>query len=400
MIKSYTVSVMEVDDCAEAVRQAVEGVSSLALLRNTVGLITAHPECVPSGVCRGVARALPFPCLGMTAIAHCAGSEAETYMLSILVLTSDDCEFACGASDQVTDDDLVEKGGEVMRRYYEKLRGQLTGEPKLALLYAPFFHARCQYVFISALSDANPRLPVFGAVANDDRQSVLPHTNARVLADGELFEDRSALLLVSGNVSPKFYIASVTEDAIIMPRVGVITEADGIKLKKVNNVNAHDFFKKIGFLGQEHSGGHSGGEGLLSSLFILHIDDGDGDSADITRIPFKVDDEGVYCGGPLVEGAAISVAFNTRDGVIETALRLCEQIKGEGNGTAIIYSCIGRRYGLLGEPMAELSAISKNLRENFAFTAAYASGEMCPTKITDTKAFNQGHNQTIIACVF
>jgi hypothetical protein len=337
----------------------------------------------------------------MTSIAHCAGGEADTYMLSILVLTSDDCEFACGASGPVADGSPGELAAEAARRCYEGLCGRLSEKPALAILYAPFYREQIAYRFTSALSATDPRLPVFGAVANDDRQNALPRTNARVLADGALHEDSFALMLVSGGVSPKFHIASVTEDAIIMPRVGVITEANGIKLLKVNNVNAYDFFRQIGFLGQEHGGGHAGGEGLLSSLFVLHIDDGDGGSTDITRIPFKVDSEGVYCGGPLVEGAALSVAFNTRDGVIETATRLCGQIKsGGGGGTALINSCIGRRYGLLGEPMAELEAIIKNLGKNFAYTAAYASGEMCPTKITEARAFNQDHSQTIIACVF
>ncbi len=64
MIKSYTVAVREIDDGAVAVKQVVDGVASLPLLKNTVGIITAHPECVPSGVCRDVARALSFPCVG------------------------------------------------------------------------------------------------------------------------------------------------------------------------------------------------------------------------------------------------------------------------------------------------------------------------------------------------
>jgi len=402
MIKSYTVVVREIDDSALAVKQAAEGLASLPLLKNTVGIITAHPECVPSGVCRDVARALPFPSVGMTTIAQCAGREADTYMLSILVLTSDDCAFACGASDPIPEDCSVEAAEDAVRKCYGELRGRLPSEPKLALLYSHFFHAPRQYQFTSAVSGVVPRLPVFGAVANDDRQNVLPQTNARILAGGELYDDRPALLLVCGDLSPKFYIASVTEDAIIMPRVGVITEVSGVKLLKVNNICAPDFFRQIGFLGAESGGGRDGGgEGLLSSLFVLHIDDGCGGTADVTRIPFKVDDEAIYCAGPLFEGAPMSVAFNTRDGVVETASRLCEQVKRDNaGGTALIYSCIGRRYGLLGEPMVELSAIISRLEDSFVYTAAYASGEMCPIRVTEAKSFNQDHSQTIVACVF
>ncbi|MDR2693489.1 MAG: FIST C-terminal domain-containing protein [Chitinispirillales bacterium] len=401
MIKSYTVAVREIDESAAAVGQAMEAVASLPLLKNTVGIITAHPESVPSGVFRDVARALPFPSVGMTTIAHCAGAEADTYMLSILTLTSDDCAFSCGASAPIPEKCGVETAREAVRKCYGELTGRLPSEPRLALLYSQFFLAPRQYQFTGAISEIVPRLPVFGAVANDDKQNVRPQTNARILADGELYDDRPALLLVSGNVSPKFYIASVTEDAIIMPRVGVITEADGIKLLKVNNINAPDFFKQIGFLCAESGGWRNGGEGLLSSLFVLHINDDCGGAADITRIPFMVDAEAVYCAGPLIEGAAISIAFNTQDGVVETASRICEQVKRDNaGGTAIMYTCIGRRYGLLGEPMAELSAIIDRMGDGFVYTAAYGSGEMCPTRITKDKAFNQDHSQTIVACVF
>ena len=400
MIKSYTVAVKEIDDAAAAVKLAAEGVASLPLLKNTVGVITAHPECVPSGVFRDVARALPFESVGMTTIAHCAGTEADTYMLSILVLTSDDCAFSCGASDPIPEDCGVEEAKEAVRKCYGALRGRLPSEPKLALLYSQFFLAPRQYQFTAAISEMVPPLPIFGAVANDDKQNVRPRTNARILAGGELYDDRPALLLISGGVSPKFYIASVTEDAIIMPRVGVITKADGIKLLKVNNVSAPDFFKQVGFLGAESGGWRDGGEGLLSSLFVLHIDDGCGGSSDITRIPFMVDAEAVYCAGPLIEGAAMSIAFNTRDGVVETASRLCGRIKRDSaGGTAIMYTCIGRRFGLLGEPMAELSAIMECLGDDFVYTAAYGTGEMCPTRVTEAKAFNQDHSQTIVACV-
>jgi len=401
MIKSYTIAVREIDDGAAAVTQAADGVASLPLLKNTVGIITAHPECVPSGVFLDVARALPFPCVGMTAIAHCAGTEADTYMLSILVLTSDDCDFACGASDPITEDCSVETAEEAVRKCYEEVGGRLPGEPKLAILHSHFFLAPRQYQFTATLSGIAPALPVFGAVANDDKQNVRPKTNARVLVDGELYDDRVSLLLISGDVSPKFYIASVTEDSIIMPRVGVITKADGIKLLKVNNITAPDFFMQIGFLGAEADGWRNGDAGLLSSLFVLHVDNEEGGVYDLTRIPFKVDAEAVYCAGPLFEGAPISIAFNTRDGVVETAAQLCEKIKSENaGGTAIIYTCIGRRYGLLGEPTAELSCIISRLKDDFVYTAAYGSGEMCPTMVTKDKAFNQDHSQTIAACVF
>ncbi|MDR0331571.1 MAG: FIST C-terminal domain-containing protein [Chitinispirillales bacterium] len=404
MIKSYTVSVTEVDDGEEAVRLATGKIASLPLLKNTVGLVTAHPEFVASGVAGVVAKALPFPTVGMTSISHCAGGAAETYMLSVLILTSEDCEFAHAVSGAIPEESAPEAAArkccEEALKCYEEARGRLNGEPKLAIIYAPYHHDPHYYEYIAAISKVNERLPLFGGVCNDDRQSLLPRTNARVFHCGEEHEDRLALLLVSGDVSPKFYVDSVTDEAMIMPRVGVITKTAGNKLLQVNNVNAASFFRSIGFLAAD--GPSATHEGLLSSLFVLHIDNGDGTSGtSITHIPIQVDDDGIRCGGGLVEGAGISVAFNTKESVIETARRTIAKIKKENaGGTAIIHTCLGRRYGLLGEPMAELSLINDSLKEGFNYAAAYATGEICPTGVREGRAFNQDHSQTIVACVF
>jgi len=393
MIKSYAIMTTEVDDADEAVRQMAGQVASLDLLKNTMGIVTAHPEFVSSGIYGRIVKTLTFPTVGATSISHCVSCAVDSYMLSVLVLTSDDCSFSCGVSAPVP---MTGEAAGLTRDCYNELRGSLPDEPKLALIYAPFLNNEpcCQSQYISTISEINKNVPVFGAIANDDHVGSLALTSARVLCGGEVYKDRLALALISGNISPKFYIDSVMEDAVIMPNIGTITASNGNILQEINNVKAVDFLREVGYLSV--SGAlDSSNKGLLSSVVILRLNDG----AAISRIPTHVEGDSLVCGGQLVNGSVLSVAFNTKESVIETAKRTMSSIKKEcGIGTAIVHSCLGRRYGLLNEPMRELELISEILNGGFSYTATYANGEFCPTG--GAKITNQEHNQTLVVCVF
>ncbi|MCL2182892.1 MAG: FIST C-terminal domain-containing protein [Chitinispirillia bacterium] len=393
MIKSYTVATTEIDDGDAAVREVTAQIASLALQKNTVGLVLAHPEFVSSGVYAQVAGAFPFPITGMTTISHCTSGAAETYMLSATVLTSDDCEFSCGLSGPIPKQDCVE---DVSRSNYGNVRKNLAGEPKLAFIYAPFYNTPYLGSCIAAISaESGGKMPIFGAAANDDHSAGM--TGARVLFNGAAYDDKFALLLVSGGISPAFYVVSATEDSMVMPRIGVITKAVNSRMMEINNVGAAKFLRNAGFPVDE-PGNNSG---LLSSIFVLHIDDGNGGVC-VSRIPHGVtDDGGILCGGDMIEGAVLSIAFNTQDVVLETAKTAADKISGShSGGTVIMHPCLGRRYGLLSEPMAELKLLRKLLGGKFTCAASYANGELCPTSVNGGKADNRFHNQTLVACVF
>ena len=394
MIKSYAVTITEIDDEGEAARQVAEKVASFPLMKNTMGIAFAHPEFVSSGVYARVAAALPFPLVGTTAISHCAGGAVGTYMLSVLVLTSDDCSFSCGMSGVLPKTGGV-KESELACACYEAAAGKLPDKPAMAFIYAPFYDKPYVGACLNALSRLTGGLPLFGAVANDDQSASLTETGARVLFGGEAFDDRLAIAVVSGPVEPKFHIISATDESMIMPRVGVITAISECRITEINNMNALEFFRSVGFPVDDPSNN----SGLLSSIFILHINEGN-DCVSVSRIPHGVAGGGILCGGDIVEGAVLSVAFNTQEMVLETAEQAAEIIKkGNGGGTAIIHTCLGRRYGLLSDPMAELELLRGALG-NFNCVAAYANGEICPTGVAGGKADNRFHNQTLVACVF
>ncbi len=389
MIRSHTIAIEEIDDVEEAVKEVRGQLSTLSLLRNSVGVVTTHPEFVTSGVYGAISKALPFANVGVTTICQSTNQQSETYLLSILVLTSDDCEFSCGFSDPIPKEGGV---AELTKRCYLDCREGLSLETKLNLLYVPMIPTHHSYQYLSALNEVDERIPSFGMVANDDKHGIIYDNDSRTLMNGREYEDRLVMLLVAGNVEPKTYIGSLAEDSIIMSDIGAITSSEDNKLLGINDMNAIDFLKKAG------SKLVDGEVGILSTTFLLDLSI---DGILICRTPLSTDDEGILCGGNMPIGATLSMASSTHDVVMETAGNVMDEIKrNHTEGTILLFSCVGRRNALYGNPMKEFEFFRESLSNDYNFVAACASGEICPTSVTPEKANNQEHNQTLIVCVF
>jgi len=389
MINSYVVQITEIDDVGDALRQLDEKMSGIALLTNTIGIVEANEEFLSSGIYKALTEALSFPTAGATTLFQNANGMCESFALSILILTSDDCVFACGASDCLPESGSIH---DISQTCYHKVRGQIPKDAALALLYTPYSSNRIASEFINPIAETNEKMPIFGKVANDNIVDITTN-NSRTLYCGEYYNDRFVLVLISGDIKPEFYIASVTEESIIMPRIGEITAVDKNKLLEVNNINAIEFFEHMDIL---VSGKNNAG--LLTSTFVI---DTKIDDIIISRTPVLIDEDGIYCGGALQVGEMISISFSTKEVVVETASELLKKIRDKhSGGIAVIYSCVGRRYGLVRESHKEFELISEILGDNFTYLAGYANGEICPTSVTESKANNQEHNQTLIACVF
>jgi len=387
MVKSYILTVDEIDEASDAIEELREQLQDIKLLKNTIGIVSFHSDAVNSGVYKAVADFLPFPVAGATSAAQSANGEIGMYMFTIMVLTSDDCRFICGKTDEISE--AVEAAPAVARCYTE-LKAKLSEKPKLALIYAPVLTYHFPGEYIEAIAGIDPEVAVFGSVASDVNDNTPERDYQITLCSGEASTKSVVIVLIEGDFKPEFFMTSFTDDAIMMRDVGVITKCDKNKLLEVNNMNAVDFFTKIGFKMGERSD-----KGLMTSTLIL-----DYNKDDRSRSPFMIEDGAVLCFGYLREGAKISIAVSTPDVVVQTAREVTEKIKSKGTSTALIYSCIGRRVGLMNEPMKELEAIKEIMPPEINYMVGYASGELCPTSVTPEIAHNHEHNQTLVACVF
>jgi hypothetical protein len=403
MISSHVIIINEVDDAEDAVALVREKMAKIELKKNSFGIVSAYPDAIYSGVYEAVCNELPFEVAGIACDDQCANGEIGLYMLSIMILTGDDCGFVCGSVDNISD---CERPDEAVKDCYVKLKSELGDTPKLALMYTHFKSDCITCEYINAISSTDEQLPVFGSVANA-KDTFESRNGALTLCDKRALDDSVVLVLVSGEFTPMFFVSTFGEDAIVMRDVGVATKCERNMLLEINGVKATDFLEKAGFSKSMPGYSDSRSE-LMSSTFVLdYSEDSEmGEKQLVSRQPVTFTEEGVLCAGIISEGARISVAFSTPASVMDTAREVTRAIKKSGGKTALMYSCIGRQVGLLSDTMRELEAIREDLAYDINYIATYAYGEISPTLVTASedgvavRAYNHSHNQTLIACVF
>jgi hypothetical protein len=398
-MESYVITITEIDDADDAVRMLHREMGRFGLpeklKKNSFGIVTTHADAIRSGVLKAVSRALPFETAGFATDSQSPNGETGNYLLSVMVLTSDDCNFSAGAIYNVTEYSEVEN---ITRNRYQDLTLSLPSPAKLCLLYTPRQSNRFPGEYIDAISAVDPDVSVFGAVSSDT-EDLMDGSQDGVftISNGEALDDGIVMVLISGNVSPRFFISSFTEDSIRMKDIGIVTKCNKNVLIEINNMPAVKFLEKTGFFGAE------GSEVRLSTAtataaFVFDY----GTGRDVSRSFPEMSDDGnsIICMGHLQEGARISIAICMPDIIVETTHEIVDKVKASGMKTAILYSCIGRRLAMLNNPMAEYEVMQSKLK-NVNYITCHTGGELCPVMSNESrKLTNSEHNLTLIACVF
>jgi len=392
MIKSYSIIINEVDEAELALEEFRSQLSKLKLLENTVGIVTVNKDFVASGVYSAIAKASPFPLVGLTSYSQIVNGKIGTFMFSIMVLTSNDCEFACGMSEAVPNTGEVK---EQVQKCYNDLRSKLNKKAKLVFLYPNFMYGHYPNQYIKAITEIDNNIPIFGSLSNGEIMESA--TSARTLYCGNISNNQAAMLIISGNVEPKFYLGSITKESIMVPDIGVVTAADGNCLLEINNIKAKQFLEEANLKPDSAN--------QKASLFSTFMADEKNEKGEIVSSVVKSlvrpkDDGYLFACGVQV-GSNLSTISFTSEVVMETAKNVMEQIKAKHKeGTLIMYSCLGRRAALLNEPHKEFELMNKTLGNNFNYIATCSGGEICPTSRTETEIVNNEHNETLIACIF
>jgi len=391
MIKSYSVIINEVDETELALEELRSQLSALKLLKNTVGIVTVNKDFVVSGVYSAIAKATPFPLVGITSYSQIVNGQIGTFMFSIMVLTSDDCEFACGMSEPVPETGEVKAE---VQKCYKNLRSKLKGNVKLVFLYPNFMYGHYPNQYIKAITEIDSSIPIFGSQSNGEIIDV--PSSARTLHCENISNNQAAMLLISGNIEPKFYLGSTTKESITMPNIGIVTKAEGNFLQEINNIKAKKFLEDANLKPDSVNQ-----KTILFSAFIADEKNEKGEtiSSVVKSLTMPKDDGYLFVCGIQV-GSSLSAISFTGEVVMETAKNVMEQIKAKHKeGTIIMYSCLVRRAALLNEPYKEFELMSNMLGNNFNYMATCAAGEICPTSVSEKEIVNNEHNETLIACI-
>ncbi|MDR0424645.1 MAG: hypothetical protein LBH39_04210, partial [Clostridiales Family XIII bacterium] len=238
MIKTLTAYTEEIDDVKLAVSELKGQLDAGGpLLKNTVGIIACHYEFVFSGVVKALAEELPFHIAGTITAAEAVPGRLGGLMLALVVMTSDDVEFV-----PVVTPSLENEAGKVIAKSYADAAAGHDGAPALVLAFAPFMLNNSGDEYVNVLTKASGGVPVFGTLSVDD---TLDFANCFMIYDGEHYRDCMSMILIYGDVCPKFFIATISKSKILN-KEALITSSEGHILKSLNDRPVVEFFQDLG----------------------------------------------------------------------------------------------------------------------------------------------------------
>ncbi|MDR1580646.1 MAG: FIST C-terminal domain-containing protein [Synergistaceae bacterium] len=390
MIKAYTAYTAEVDDVETAVAEIMEQLGDMSRLReNTVGLLACYSDFVDSGVVKKLCAALPFGVIGTTTLGSVIRDSEGRMTLSLIVLTSDDAEFATAVTEPMTAADeapLAAAYGEASR--------ELSVRPALMVTFAPLHVNASGDFYVDAFSRISGGVPNFGMLTVDNTSD---YSSAAVICEGEAYADRCAFLLIGGSVKPEFFTASVPSERVSAEKA-VITGSAGNMVSTVNGSPVADYLVKLGL--KKNTDGSI--IGINSFPFVVDYNDG---TLPVVRVMFALTPEGeAVCGGDIPEGATISVGHIDADEVLSTTRAALSDVAARGGGACfLMFSCVGRYFALGHKPAAEMDLVREFMGGNeIPFMFVYSGGEMCPVGQkgggNGSTLTNRNHNDTFILC--
>ena len=375
MIKAFTAVTREIDDTEVAVEEILAALEPQKnLLKNSLGLISCYSEFIETGVLKAVCDALPFGCVGATTSIASAGKETDRMMLTLTVLTSDDCSFET-VKLPLTENvgapllPLLDRGGE---------------KPALLLGYFPILSTMCGDTLIEGIDKVTGGIPIYGTTAVDHS---MDFSTAQTIYNGEGFRDAVTLGLIYGNVNYSFGVASLNDEKIRKQKA-VITEAKDNIIISINDKTAYDYLIEIGITKADIESG---------TAIIPFVIDHKGGTKPVARGVLALTPEGyAVCGGGVNKDMTLAVGRVDVEDVLSTAETLLKPLAGK-DGVILSYSCIARYLALGTKYTAEADKVIEVCKD-MQYLYVCAGGEICPLPDENGKLKNYYHNYTNVFC--
>ena len=384
MIRMLTAHTSELDDLELAVSEILEQLAlSKNLQKNSVGMLTCYPECLDNGLVKALCDSLPFDVVGCTTFANGTKHGQGLTTLSISVLTSDSVHFSAACSDPLQDHDYLSP----MDGAFKHAAAALPGKPAMAIAFVPLMQFFSSDVLMGALNQIVGNLPVFGTLPSDHTKG---YDKSHVIYNGTCQPSSMAILLLSGPVSPRFFMISIPEQNL--QQRALVTSSEGCVLRGVNNMPIIDYLETIGLC--------QGGDMEVIKIVPFVVDYNDGTPPIAYGIYRFLPDGSALFGGVTPHNSTISVGAMESADVLSTTKQLITSILGEANvNCMLIFSCMCRGWALGVEPLKEMQMLSE-IVENVPYHMSYSGGEICPVYNEHGQVFNRFHHYTCIVCVF
>ena len=389
MIKAASVHTFELERSEIAVKEMTDQLSGFPLLKNTAGILMCDHEFVRSGIAKRICQAFDFPIVGATSASQATHDAVGDMMLTLMVLTSDDIIFSAGKTG-----DLTEQIDERVSQAIGQTLADVKEPPGLVLVFLPLIQENAGDFYITALERSLGKTPIFGSAAVSD--DAIAFAESATIFNGDASEAAMSFLLLSGNVTPRFFIATISQQSVL-PYAGEITKAEGNLVQEINGVSVIEYFENIG-LAQD-------GQLPVGVQFVPLLVDvkraADYDGVPIVRAMVKINEDGnAICRGIMQEGSVFTIGACSREDVLRSAAETLKSLDALDDAQAVLcFSCIVRRMAMGLDVLTEAQTVRDAIPPHLPFAMGYAVGELCPTSVTEGRAANRFHNHSLIVCV-
>lgn len=386
MMKMLTAHTLEIDDVEVAVAEILAQLDiENSLLAQSVGIIACYPEFLESGVMEALKDALPFEILGCTTLSSSTDGASDGMQLCLSVITGDALTFSTAYATSLREGDMED----TVKSLYAQTLPAHKETPKLVMAFLPLLQDIAGELIFQMLNDATGNVPVFGTLACDPTSDFI---ESYAIHGSKYSDDGMALLTISGDLEPRFFVTSISEERISRHRA-VITESDGYVLQKANDMLLVDYMETLGLTR------NNGLDAIRSLPFIIDYNDG---TKPVARAILQMTPEGyAVCCGFTPVNATLAVGTIDAPEILKTAKDITDTFMKEKDIHGIlIHPCSVRNYTLGSSVMAELDAIAEEIGGRAPYMASYSGGELCPVYQEDGSTVNRFHNYTIVACVF
>ncbi|MCL2565421.1 MAG: FIST C-terminal domain-containing protein [Defluviitaleaceae bacterium] len=395
MIKAVSIYTTIIDDIPLACEDLKNQIDSkLTLLKNSIGIVQCDPEFLENGIMEPLHNALGIPLVGGTTVSIATNDVVDDLIFSMLILTSDDVEFAASRTNGLMDDYNL--------AIEDSMKAAIAASQKplkMALIFPTVtdnenLPGDC---YVEAVESVCGRIPVFGTLSVNDAIGVFDRSIS--VFNGDIFKRELSYVLFFGDISPRFFIASVPSKSNINDTSTVITKSDGHIVQEINNMPVSEYFESIGFAlnGKFNSGI------VLIPILVDNHKEGES-SVPFMRAMIDFNEDGhVAFRGKIPEGARITFGSMPSTADILTAIEeIMEEIAKEKDiNAALFFSCIVRQLTIGSDPLKELALVKGSLGADIPFVASYSGGEIAPIGHDSKKnPINSFHNYSLIACLF
>jgi len=385
MIQMTTAYTEEVDEVDDGIAELLGQIDLGGLKKNSVGLVTCHPDFINSPFIGELCKKIPFDIIGMTTIASANQNGQGMFSLSLTVLTSDDIVFETAMAKSLEPDNHYEK----IKAVYSEAVKKLSAEPSMILTFFPFIPNLSGTQMHKNFDEICGGIPFWGSLASSpDVQT----GHWFVFRNGDMDSKGLVMILLRGQVDPEFIVTSMPSESIRKAR-GWITSSEGSCLKEIDGIPALKYMENMGLNIEKNVP-------VVMPLMVYY----EGSAEPVALSVYAVNDDGsLICGGEMPVGASIAVGEITVEGTLASTEECMERIKKTNKrGGALFLPCITRYIMLTPIHDREISLATEKMENGryMPFSLAYSGGEICPVKDRIGKLQNRFHNFTFIACVF